>query len=247
MVDAFTHIAGSDLGIAEMRWSTRFLSERRQAGRYRSGRIFLAGDAAHVHSPLGAQGMNTGIGDAMNLGWKLAAAVHGTAAPWLLDTYQAERHPVGASVLAMTDMFNRLVLGRSRIRTKIQAVTIRALLHSARARQILAGRISGIGIGYPAPAGVGGHQLVGHRMSDLDCGPDGRLYEAMRAGGFVLVARRGAAVPETVHSVRSAGDGPALTLVRPDGYVAWASDEPVPAERVAAAIALWCGAAVRTS
>ena len=75
--------------------------------------MFLAGDAAHVHSPIGGQGMNTGIQDAMNLGWKLAAAVHGAAPPWLLDSYQAERHPVGAAVLRLTDALNRLVLGRS--------------------------------------------------------------------------------------------------------------------------------------
>ena len=81
MRDSFGRIAGDDYGMTEMRWSSRFLSERRQARHYRSGRVFLAGDAAHVHSPLGGQGMNTGIGDAMNLGWKLAAAVRGSAPP----------------------------------------------------------------------------------------------------------------------------------------------------------------------
>src|SRR5215510_7365479 len=100
--------------MTEMRWSSRFLSERRQARRYRVGRVFLAGDAAHVHSPIGGQGMNTGIGDAMNLGWKLAAALQVSSPQgsmeWLLDSYQTERHPVGAAVLAMTDTFNQLVL-----------------------------------------------------------------------------------------------------------------------------------------
>ena len=86
-----------------------------------TGRVFLAGDAAHVHSPLGGQGMNTGIGDAMNLGWKLAEAVRGTAPPWLLDSYEAERHPVGASVLQLTDAFNQLVLGRSAVRRALRA------------------------------------------------------------------------------------------------------------------------------
>ena len=76
--------------------------------------MFIAGDAAHVHSPLGGQGMNTGIGDAMNLGWKLAEAVRGTAPRWLLDSYEGERHPVGAAVLRLTDAFNQLVLGRSK-------------------------------------------------------------------------------------------------------------------------------------
>ena len=99
--------------MGEPRWSSRFLSERRQARHYRVGRVFLAGDAAHVHSPLGGQGMNTGIGDAMNLGWKLAGAVHGWAAPGLLDSYEGERHPVGARVLTMTDAFNRMMVGHS--------------------------------------------------------------------------------------------------------------------------------------
>src|SRR3954465_11388561 len=114
--DSFERIAGHDFGMTEMRWSSRFLSERRQARHYRKGRVFLAGDAAHVHSPLGGQGMNTGIGDAMNLGWKLAAAVRGCAPPALLDSYEAERHPVGASVLRLTDMFNQLVLSNSKPR-----------------------------------------------------------------------------------------------------------------------------------
>jgi len=132
MQDAFRRIAGSDLGMGRPRWSTRFLSERRQAARYRVGRVFLAGDAAHVHSPLGGQGMNTGIQDAMNLGWKLAAAVHGTAAPWLLDSYAEERHPVGEQVLRLTDTFNRLVLGQSKVRNLVQALAIRTILRFPR-------------------------------------------------------------------------------------------------------------------
>ena len=103
MRDAFERIAGTDFGMREQRWSSRFLSERRQARRYRVGRAFLAGDAAHVHSPMGAQGMNTGIGDAMNLGWKLAATVGGWAPPGLLESYETERHRVGRQVLMLTD------------------------------------------------------------------------------------------------------------------------------------------------
>ena len=101
MRDAFQRIAGTDFGMCEQRWSSRFLSERRQARDYRVGRVFLAGDAAHVHSPLGGQGMNTGMQDAMNLGWKLVAAVRGNAPAGLLDSYQDERHRVGAQVLTM--------------------------------------------------------------------------------------------------------------------------------------------------
>ena len=147
--NAFDKIAGEDFGMTEMRWSSRFLSERKQARRYQVGRVFLAGDAAHVHSPLGGQGMNTGIGDAMNLGWKLAEAVRGTAPAGLLESYQAERHPVGTTVLRMTDAFNKLVLGTSAIRQAIRRVAITAILGLPVGRRILGGLLSGIGIGTP--------------------------------------------------------------------------------------------------
>jgi hypothetical protein len=240
MQDAFRRICGSDLGMSEPRWSTRFLSERRQAAHYRAGRVFLAGDAAHIHSPLGGQGMNTGIGDAMNLGWKLAAAVHGTAAPWLLDSYEGERHPVGEKVLKLTDTFNQLVLGRSSFRNVMQAVAIRSIVAFRRTRLAMAERVSGIGIAYPPRPGPH-HAWAGRRMPDLDCGGT-RLYEQMRDGRFTLVTRVPADVPPNVHQVPCADlDGPAAVLVRPDGYVAWAGDRaPTPAE-----IAVWCGEPAR--
>jgi 2-polyprenyl-6-methoxyphenol hydroxylase-like FAD-dependent oxidoreductase len=245
MRDAFRRIAGSDLGMGRPRWSTRFLSERRQAARYRVGRVFLAGDAAHVHSPLGGQGMNTGIQDAMNLGWKLAAAVHATAAPWLLDSYEAERHPVGERVLRMTDMFNRLVLGRSKVRNTIQALAIRAILRFRGSRRAMAERVSGIGIAYPARSGAD-HSWVGRRMPDLGCSGT-RLYEELREGRFVLATRDPLALDDrpAVRSVACpALVGPAMVLVRPDGYVAWASNRALSAAQTSAAIAEWCGPAV---
>jgi len=110
--ESFRRIAGDDYGMQEPRWRTRFLSEHRQARHYRVGRVFLAGDAAHVHSPVGGQGMNTGIGDAFNLGWKLAKAVR-EGDESVLDSYEAERHPVGRSVLQLTDALFKLVLSRS--------------------------------------------------------------------------------------------------------------------------------------
>ena len=114
--ESLRRIAGIDLKVVEMRWSTRFLSERRQAEFYRVGRAFLAGDAAHVHSPLGALGMNTGIQDATNLGWKLAAEVNGWAPSWLMDSYQAERHPVGLQALRVTDLLQRITLAPAAVR-----------------------------------------------------------------------------------------------------------------------------------
>src|SRR5258707_3380210 len=114
--DSFGRIAGHDYGMTEMRWSSRFLSERRQGRHYRKGRAFLAGEAGRVRYPLDGQGMHPGLGDAMNLGWKLAAAVRGSAPSWLLDSYESERHPVGESVLRATDAVNQLVLSNSRAR-----------------------------------------------------------------------------------------------------------------------------------
>ncbi len=178
--------------MTDMRWSSRFLSERKQAEHYRAGRVFIAGDAAHVHSPLGGQGMNTGIGDAMNLGWKLAEAVHGTAPSWLLDSYEGERHPVGAAVLRLTDAFNQLVLGRTKAQRMVQTLAIGALTRVPVGRRFMAGRLSQIGIDYPR-ASRGDHRMVGKRMPDVDCGGT-RLYELLRKGRFVMASTEGVEV-----------------------------------------------------
>ena len=246
--DALHRIAGTDLGMGPPRWSTRFVSERRQAERYRVGRAFLAGDAAHVHSPLGGQGMNTGIQDAMNLGWKLAAALHGTGGEDLLDSYQAERHPTGRQVLRMTDAFNRLVLGRSRLAMSARQTAMRLVVSLAPARRVLLGRLSGIGIAYSR--GVRDHRLTGQRSPDLLTSA-GRLYALLRSGRFVLVLGTDCADvrlqlspwTDRVMMVERAEDsGPALVLVRPDGYVAWASDR-CPADDLRPALRRWCGPA----
>jgi 2-polyprenyl-6-methoxyphenol hydroxylase-like FAD-dependent oxidoreductase len=251
MRDAFNRIAGDDFGMGEMRWSSRFLSERRQARHYRVGRVFLAGDAAHVHSPIGGQGMNTGIGDAMNLGWKLAlnltAGAGQEASDWLLDSYEIERHPVGAAVLAMTDALNQLVLGRSAVRRVLQRFAIRAILGFGRSRRLMAERLSGIGIAYPRRR-HGDHRLVGRRMPDVDCGGV-RLYEVLRGGRFVLVTgvntppEVGASVdwPGVDHVVHADPAMPAAILVRPDGYVAWAANRSPAASELSAALSRWCG------
>jgi len=233
---AFLRIAHTDFGMADMRWSSRFLSERRQAKRYRVGRVFIAGDAAHVHSPLGAQGMNTGIQDAMNLGWKLAQAVGGFAPSWVLDSYEEERHTVGANVLKLTDGFNQLVLGRSLLRRALRRVVITVLLNVPATRHLLEGRLSGIGIRYPRPRGA--HPLTGRRMPDIDCSGT-RLYELMRDGRFTVVTSDKVDIGRSDVTVAVHVDPglPAAVLVRPDGYVAWAGERA----ELAAVVGHWCG------
>jgi 2-polyprenyl-6-methoxyphenol hydroxylase-like FAD-dependent oxidoreductase len=236
--DSFNRIAGHDFGMIEMRWSSRFLSERRQARHYRKGRAFLAGDAAHVHSPLGGQGMNTGLGDAMNLGWKLAAAVRGSAPPWLLDTYEAERHPVGTDVLRLTDAFNQLVLSNSKARRLVNTAVVGTMTRVPRGRRLLGERLSGIGITYPRHRGE--DWMVGRRMPDIVC-EGKRVYELLRDGKFVLITAAPVALdrPDIVHAIESHPELPDAVLVRPDSYVAWASERLPDAPELAAAVDRW--------
>jgi 2-polyprenyl-6-methoxyphenol hydroxylase-like FAD-dependent oxidoreductase len=244
-------IAGSDFGLQQVRWSTRFLSERRQADRYRVGRVLLAGDAAHVHSPLGALGMNTGIQDAMNLGWKLAAAVHAWAPAWLLDSYQAERHPVGRQALQVTDLLQRIGVAPLPVRA-VRPVLARLLLAIPPVQRALRRRVSGLAVAYPPPRGAPAHRWAGRRAPDLDL--DGsRLYERLRHGRFTLADRTGDGRGERLATEgwadrvatvwvppAAAPSWPLLTLIRPDGYVAWASDDTTIAA-ARAALTRWCG------
>lgn len=244
--DAVARIAVEDFDLGEMRWSSRFLSERRQARHYRVGRVLLAGDAAHVHSPIGGQGMNTGIGDAMNLGWKLAASVKGVvsgvASEALLDSYERERHPVGADVLAMTDMLNQLVLGRSAIRRVMQRFIVRAILGFPRSRRMAAERLSGIAIAYPRRSRAD-DALVGRRMPDIDCHGT-RLYEMLRSGRFVLLTH-GAGHPGAWPGIDQVDHCEAMqaaaVLVRPDGYIAWACRRTPTGDELVEALTRWCG------
>jgi 2-polyprenyl-6-methoxyphenol hydroxylase-like FAD-dependent oxidoreductase len=235
---SFMRIAGEDYGMTEMRWSSRFLSERRQARRYRAGRAFIAGDAAHIHSPLGGQGMNTGIGDAMNLGWKLAAEIRGSAPTGLLDSYEKERHPVGSAVLRMTDAFNQLVLGRSKPGRLVRAAVIGTVTRIPRTRRVMRGFLSGIGISYSRARGD--NRLVGRRMPDVDCNGM-RLYQLLRDGKFVLVTATPVQIdrPDIVCAVGTHPELPQAVLVRPDAYVAWANDRVPNATELAAAIDRW--------
>ncbi|MFI8523603.1 FAD-dependent oxidoreductase [Promicromonospora sukumoe] len=223
-----------DFGMSETRFLSRFHADERQAPTYRAGRVFLAGDAAHVHSPAGGLGMNTGMQDAANLGWKLAAALRlpDDAADAVLDTYQAERHPVGRQVLRTSGGILRAATLPGPVVAAVRRGVVGLVSRVAPVRRRAALTVSALGVAYPAPRGS--HPLVGTRARDLPLEGGSRLAEALRAGRFVLVAAAGAAAPDlpaTTGEVDPAGrvvvrrtDGGATALlVRPDGYVAGAA------------------------
>jgi 2-polyprenyl-6-methoxyphenol hydroxylase-like FAD-dependent oxidoreductase len=214
--DVTRRALGTDFGMQEARWLSRFHSDERQAPHYRVGRVFLAGDAAHVHSPAGGQGMNTGLQDAANLGWKLAATTQGWAPDGLLDTYESERHPVGRLVLRSSGAIIRMAMIQSRAGRLARNVLGGTALRLPPVARKVAGMISGIGIDYPGAP----------RAQDVTLRDSRRLYEVLRDGKFVLLA------PETAKStldglqVRVVLAPPAdatmpWTLVRPDAHVAW--------------------------
>ncbi|MEU9847941.1 FAD-dependent monooxygenase [Streptomyces sp. NPDC047985] len=222
---------GTDYGMHDARWISRFHSDERQVPSYRTGRVFLAGDAAHVHSPAGGQGMNTGLQDAANLSWKLAAVLHGhTAFPEaLLDSYHRERHPVGAQVLRSSGALIRLAMARTPLQRTARAVATTVLSTFRAASDKAIGMVSGLSISYAAPRGA--HPLTSRRAPDLSL-REGRLHPLLRDGAFVLVTPVGTPTPAApaplVHAYWKDNRTTAL-LVRPDGYIAWASDHPDPA------------------
>jgi hypothetical protein len=214
--DVTRRALGTDFGLQEARWISRFHSDERQVPHYRVGRVFLAGDAAHVHSPAGGQGMNTGLQDAANLGWKLAAAALGRAPDGLLDTYERERHPVGRLVLRSSGAIIRLAMVRSRAGRAARNLLGGAALHLPPVARRAAGTISGIGIDYPhAP-----------RAGDVPLRDSRRLYEVLRDGRFVLLAPEAARPAldgrqDRVTLAEPADTALPWTLVRPDAHVAW--------------------------
>ncbi|MFI9209329.1 rifampin monooxygenase [Streptomyces sp. NPDC053253] len=233
-------IAGTDFGAHSPRWLSRFGDATRQAERYRVDRVFLAGDAAHIHPPTGGQGLNLGIQDAFNLGWKLAAEVNGWAPKGLLDSYHAERHPVGAAVLDNTRAQIQLMS------TEPGPQSVRRLLAELmdieEVNRYLIEKITAIGVRYDFGEG---HELLGRRLRDLRL-THGRLYERMHTGRGLLLDRTGnlsvAGWADRVDHVVDAGeelDVPAV-LLRPDGHVAWVGEDQ---QELLGCLAEWFGTA----
>lgn len=213
---------GTDLGMHDPRWISRFHSDERQVPEYRVGRVFLAGDAAHVHSPAGGQGMNTGIQDAANLGWKLAAVIQGEAKDALLDSYHDERYPVGRLVLRSSGMLIRMAMLENRVARRLRNTLGGLALRVPTVARRAAGIVSGIGVRYEAPPGA--DKRVGTRVADLSV-KGGRLAEYLRGGHFVLVANeRPSGLPEHVRHVRPSEPLAKPILIRPDGYIGWVGD-----------------------
>jgi 2-polyprenyl-6-methoxyphenol hydroxylase-like FAD-dependent oxidoreductase len=216
--------AGTDFGAHSPRWLSRFTDATRLAGQYRSGRVLLAGDAAHVHPPLGGQGLNLGMQDAFNLGWKLAAEVRGWAPPGLLSSYEAERHPVAADVLTITRVQSELISTEPGPRAVRRLLT--ELLALDDVGRLLVERVAGTGIRYDFGAD---DDLVGRRLRDVRLSR-GRLYEHLRRGRGVLLDQTGGlAVGGRADRVELVTDSSELAvpavLLRPDGHVAWVGDE----------------------
>ena len=255
---ALVAVYGTDFGVHDITWLSRFTDAARQAANYRAGRVLLAGDAAHVHSPQGGQGLNLGVQDAVNLGWKLALVVRGTAPESLLDSYHAERHPVAARVLKQT--LAASALSRGDERTNALRETFAELLQMDAPRQRYAAMVAGLDVHYDLGPG---HPLLGRRMPDLDlltaAGPR-RVYELQHQARPLLLQFGEPGAADTLDiapwatrvrllEARCAGPwvlpvigavaAPAAVLIRPDGHVAWVGEDG--AHGLADALSAWFG------
>lgn len=255
--DALVAVFGSDLGLHTVHWMSRFTDATRQAATYRDQQVLLAGDAAHVDPPHGGQGLNTGVQDAVNLGWKLAQVVHGVSPATLLDSYHAERHPVAARVLHNTLAQVAITSGGARHRALRDTMTV--LLGMDEPRRYLAEMLTGLDIRYDLDPGGDAHPLVGWRMPDVDLRTDRGpvpAYALLREPRPVLlhlaqqprIEHQGSGAnvrgvvgrTEDTWVLPSIGEvpAPAAVLIRPDGHIAWAGDPGD--DDLDRAIATWC-------
>jgi hypothetical protein len=255
--EALVAVYGTDFGLQNPSWISRFTDAARQAASYRSGRVLLAGDAAHIHHSVGGQGLNTGVQDAVNLGWKLAQVVKGLSPETLLDTYHAERHPVGARTLRNT-MAQIALLRRGEDGLKAAREVVSELLGMDEPRKRFGAMMSGLDVHYDLGKG---HALLGRRIPDLDLTVEGRplrlftLLHDARGLLFNFGEKNSfdtAPWADRIKTVDVEHDGawelpnigqvavPSAVLVRPDGHVAWVRDQSH--HGLADALTRWFGA-----
>ncbi|MDP4097830.1 monooxygenase [Paenibacillus sp. P96] len=240
LCSSLQRIVGTDYGITDAHWLSRFGNATRQADRYREGRILLAGDAAHIHFPAGGQGMNVGLQEAFNLGWKLAAQIKGKAPDWLLDSYHEERYPVNTALLRNTEV--QTMLMESSPKVKELRDLLSRMLQIPAANYIMAEQISAFHVRYAPDANMPEHPLNGCRLADIQIklsdGSIHRFYDYFHSGKFVLLHavdepslqeacsglddQRVLVVQGEVESTKADWHNVHAALVRPDGYVAWA-------------------------
>jgi hypothetical protein len=231
--------------ITALHAATTWTDRARQATTYRNGRVLLAGDAAHIHSPLGGQGLNLGIGDAMNLGWKLAATIQGKAPEGLLDSYQTERHPLGVQVLDWSRA--QVAIMKPDPASRALNAIVRELINTRDGATYIAGRVWGVSTHYDLG---GGHPLVGHSVPNFEFEDAARMRELMHDGQGVLLDFDGTASLKTLASeyggrikhVSSRAKeqlGLSAVLIRPDGIIAWASDNDPDCSELEKAAARW--------
>jgi 3-(3-hydroxy-phenyl)propionate hydroxylase len=254
--DALVATYGTDFAVHSPTWISRFTDMTRQAASYRNGRVLLAGDAAHVHPPQGGQGLNTGVQDAVNLGWKLAQVINKTSPESLLDTYHTERHPVGARVLRNT--MAQVALSSPDDRHQALRDTMAELLGMDEPRRRIAGMLTALDIHYDIGEG---HPLIGRRMPDLDLqtadgptrvfallhGAQPALLNLGAPGSFALSSTYAPRVREVDAAHAGAWELPVIghvtpppaVLIRPDGHVAWAGD--LTDADLPRALAIWFG------
>ncbi|MGH8917549.1 MAG: FAD-dependent monooxygenase, partial [Acidimicrobiales bacterium] len=238
------YVTGADATVTGITSLTRFTDNTRQATTYRQGRVLLAGDAAHVHPPFGGQGLNLSVGDAMNLGWKLAATVRGTAPDGLLDTYTAERHPLGAWVLDWTRA--QIALMRPDPYARALREVVDDLARTVDGATYFAKKISGVGQRYELP---GDHRLIGASAPDYELADGSRLADHLHDGRALLLdpsgTLRDAGYRDRMRTITLAPldkNAPAALFVRPDGYVAWAGEPD--RDALDEALKTWLGAAL---
>jgi 2-polyprenyl-6-methoxyphenol hydroxylase-like FAD-dependent oxidoreductase len=246
------HVSGTDVTITAMHVASSYTDRARQATTYRKGRVLLAGDAAHVHSPFGGQGLNTGIGDAMNLGWKLAATIKGTAPEGLLDSYTSERHPVGAWALNWTRA--QVSIMRPDPHARAIAGVLRDLINTPDGATYFVEKVSGATLRYDLPGedASESHPLTGRSAPDFELDDDTRLGSYLHEGmGLVVdftestqlrfLGERWSTQVKYLSAKAKDSKGITALLVRPDGFVAWATEAEPNLNAAESSIKQWFG------